>query len=139
MPVPSSAMRIRERPPSVMSISMARADASSAFSRSSLTTDAGRSMTSPAAIWSTTVLGRTAIRGMKEATRGCRGWSIARERYQECVLDPTFARPGERDPRPVAATLVDAHHLTNTCNGAILGGECGEGAERAGGVHHRQP
>src|ERR1700693_177863 len=42
-----------------MSISMRRAPASRAFSNSSLTTEAGRSMTSPAAIWSTRLGGRT--------------------------------------------------------------------------------
>ena len=39
------------RPPASISTSMRRAPASSAFSTSSLTTDAGRSTTSPAAIW----------------------------------------------------------------------------------------
>src|SRR5688572_26556211 len=51
MPAPSSRMRIRRTPPSSRSMSMRRAPASRAFSTSSLTTDAGRSMTSPAAIW----------------------------------------------------------------------------------------
>jgi hypothetical protein len=51
MPPPSSRMRIRRTPPSSRSMSTRRAPASSAFSTSSLTTDAGRSTTSPAAIW----------------------------------------------------------------------------------------
>ena len=63
MPVPSSLTRIVCRPPSSIATSIACAPASSAFSISSLTTDAGRSTTSPAAIWSATALGRTAMRG----------------------------------------------------------------------------
>jgi hypothetical protein len=51
MPPPSSRMRIRRTPPSSSSMSIRCAPASSAFSTSSLTTDAGRSTTSPAAIW----------------------------------------------------------------------------------------
>ena len=50
MPLPLSAMRIRSRPLPPISTSMFVAPASMAFSKSSLTTDAGRSMTSPAAI-----------------------------------------------------------------------------------------
>src|SRR5882762_2343339 len=51
MPDPSSRIRTRRRPPSCRSISTRFAPASSAFSTSSFTTAAGRSMTSPAAIW----------------------------------------------------------------------------------------
>ncbi len=51
MPWPSSATRISVLPPARMSISMWVARASRAFSTSSLTADAGRSTTSPAAIW----------------------------------------------------------------------------------------
>ena len=50
MPVPSSVTRISRRPPPSVTISMRRAPASSAFSTSSLTTLAGRSTTSPAAM-----------------------------------------------------------------------------------------
>src|SRR5208282_876084 len=56
--------RISCKPPASMSISMRVAPASSAFSASSLTTEAARSMTSPAAIWSIRALGRTRI-GMR--------------------------------------------------------------------------
>src|SRR5690606_7053433 len=45
---------------------------------SSLTTDAGRSTTSPAAIWSATAEGRTAMVGPLEATVSASGGSIAR-------------------------------------------------------------
>jgi hypothetical protein len=51
MPSPSSSTRISFLPPSSTAIAMRRAPASSAFSTSSLTTEAGRSTTSPAAIW----------------------------------------------------------------------------------------
>jgi hypothetical protein len=63
MPQPSSLTRMLARPPSVTAISIAVAPASSAFSTSSLTTDAGRSTTSPAAMRSATALGRMAMRG----------------------------------------------------------------------------
>ena len=49
-PQPSSTTRTSRRPPPSISTSMRRAPASSAFSTSSLTIDAGRSTTSPAAI-----------------------------------------------------------------------------------------
>ena len=48
---PSSLTRISASPPPAVAISIAPAPASSAFSTSSLTTLAGRSITSPAAIW----------------------------------------------------------------------------------------
>ena len=48
---PSSTMRISLRPPPSTSMRMRVAPASSEFSSSSFTTDAGRSTTSPAAIW----------------------------------------------------------------------------------------
>ena len=50
MPQPSSVMRISERPPAAVTTSISPAPASSAFSTSSLTTLAGRSITSPAAM-----------------------------------------------------------------------------------------
>ena len=51
MPPPSSRTRIRSMPPRSSSTSMRVAPASRLFSTSSLTIDAGRSTTSPAAIW----------------------------------------------------------------------------------------
>ncbi len=53
MPAPSSRTRISRAPPCAMSISIFVAPASRLFSTSSFTTDAGRSITSPAAIWLT--------------------------------------------------------------------------------------
>src|ERR1022692_2531164 len=50
MPAPSSLTAMLVRPPSTTSTTIARAPASRLFSTSSLTTEMGRSMTSPAAI-----------------------------------------------------------------------------------------
>ena len=58
MPQPSSATRTRASPPSSISTDTWRAPASSAFSTSSFSADAGRSTTSPAAIWLTRPGGR---------------------------------------------------------------------------------
>src|SRR5205085_8892842 len=57
MPPPSSVMPIRRRPPPSVKISIRLAPASMAFSTSSLTTLAGRSTTSPAAMRLTTCSG----------------------------------------------------------------------------------
>ncbi|MCY1303764.1 hypothetical protein D9M70_534880 [compost metagenome] len=51
MPQPLSVMTMRRTPPSSSRMPSCVAPASSAFSSSSLTTEAGRSTTSPAAIW----------------------------------------------------------------------------------------
>src|SRR5689334_3915362 len=64
MPLPSSLTRMDLRPPSSSATSMIVAPASMEFSTSSLTTDEGRSTTSPAAIWSATELGRMVINGI---------------------------------------------------------------------------
>src|SRR5690606_11368547 len=65
-------MQIRRMPPPSSLTSMLRAPASSAFSSNSLRTEAGRSMTSPAAIWLISVSGRGAIwrRSDMEVTSG---------------------------------------------------------------------
>src|SRR5436853_3800749 len=62
MPHPSSLTRMSWRPPSSTATSMVVAPASSAFSTSSFTTDAGRSTTSPAAIWFASTSGSTRMR-----------------------------------------------------------------------------
>ena len=64
IPHPSSKTRMVPKPPPSTSMSTLRAPASSEFSSSSLTTDAGRSTTSPAAIWFTTSVVRTRIGGI---------------------------------------------------------------------------
>src|SRR5882724_8456423 len=61
MPSPSSRTAISSSPPAARRTSTCPAPASSAFSISSFTTEAGRSMTSPAAIWPCTAGGRIAI------------------------------------------------------------------------------
>ena len=61
IPIPLSAIRINVMPPSLISTVTAVAPASIAFSASSLTTDAGRSMTSPAAILSIVIWSNTCI------------------------------------------------------------------------------
>ena len=64
MPWPLSAMRMSLRPPASTSMRMRVAPASREFSRSSLTTEAGRSTTSPAAIWFATRSERMRMRPM---------------------------------------------------------------------------
>ena len=59
MPQPLSEIWINFLPPASTCMRMRVAPASSAFSSNSFTTDAGRSTTSPAAIWLATLSGRT--------------------------------------------------------------------------------
>src|SRR5579883_1256433 len=100
MPQPSSLTRIDVRPPSATSMATTVAPASSAFSISSLTADAGRSTTSPAAIWSATSLGRTAIPGTGETYSPWAGASPAGDRHQPRALDPALAIAIEPQSRP---------------------------------------
>ena len=65
MPWPLSRIRISLTPPCSSSISMRSAPASRLFSSSSLTTEAGRSTTSPAAIWLVRRWLRSCIRAMR--------------------------------------------------------------------------
>ena len=76
IPNPSSRTRIRRAPPVSSSTAIVLAPASSAFSTSSLTTDAGRSTTSPAAIW----FARTAERVLIGAGAAGPGSLIALDR-----------------------------------------------------------
>src|SRR6185437_4956774 len=76
IPQPSSAMRIRRRPPASTSMRMRQAPASREFSRSSLTTDAGRSTTSPAAIWLATWSDRIRIRPISAIRVTQPKWSV---------------------------------------------------------------
>src|SRR6267378_2003248 len=75
IPDPSSRIRTRRRPPSCSSISTRFAPASSAFSTSSLTTAAGRSMTSPAAIWLASVASSRWMRAT--GAQSSRAWQAA--------------------------------------------------------------
>ena len=74
IPVPSSITRIMRLPPDSVSIRIDRAPASSAFSSSSFTTDAGRSTTSPAAI-----LFATFSASMRIRLIGCVSWALCSE------------------------------------------------------------
>ena len=60
MPAPSSSTTMLRTPPAVRRTVIDVAPASSALSTSSRTTEAGRSMTSPAAIWLIRVVGQRA-------------------------------------------------------------------------------
>src|SRR5262249_32110456 len=71
MPQPSSTTRMTSVPPCSTSMSMRALPASTEFSSSSLTTLAGRSMTSPAAILLTTSGGNCWIRGIRGGPRRC--------------------------------------------------------------------
>src|SRR5689334_8675653 len=68
MPTPSSVTRIRLRPPAWISTATRVARASSAFSTNSFTTLAGRSTTSPAAIWFATCSGSKRMRFIVDPT-----------------------------------------------------------------------
>ena len=71
MPQPSSRTTMRFTPPPSMETVMAPASASRLFSKSSFTMDAGRSTTSPAAIWLATNSGSLRMRGMgRQEPRG---------------------------------------------------------------------
>src|SRR5262245_3592833 len=72
MPQPSSTTRIRSVPPCPSATSMRVAPASTEFSSSSLTTLAGRSITSPAAILLTTLGGSWRIAGIRD-----RPWKVS--------------------------------------------------------------
>ena len=75
MPLPLSLTRIRRMPPPASSTSIAVAPASILFSTISFRALAGRSTTSPAAIWLTRWSGRAAIRdiGFFQKSNGGRG------------------------------------------------------------------
>ncbi len=102
MPAPSSLTRIRLFPPSSISTRIAVAPASSAFSINSFRTDAGRSTTSPAAIWSATCGARTAIVALTAATLRRRAPSRGRRpRGAPRARRRSAARPAARHrPRP---------------------------------------
>src|SRR5881392_2141992 len=69
MPAPSSSTWMRRTPPSSSVTAIARAPASRPFSSSSFSTEAGRSTTSPAAIWLTSRSGRTRMEGTARVYR----------------------------------------------------------------------
>src|SRR3954454_17742114 len=112
MPAPSSVTAIRALPPSRNTISTLRAPASTAFSTSSLTAAAGRSMTSPAAMRLTTTGGNWRIFiGSFYAIAGSQGMSIAEPQMQ---TRPAQAQTARRNQIPrgiaymVASTVMFA-------------------------------
>src|SRR5688500_4772818 len=118
MPNPSSLTRTRRRPPSSISMSTVVAPASSAFSRSSLTTEAGRSTTSPAAIWSATSLDSIAMRGTYAPPSLCRCSFRDAERDLDLLqrLDtlcfyPAAALVAQFHVHPGALLADHPHHL----------------------------
>src|SRR5262249_51709880 len=122
--------RMRARPPLSIAISMLAAPASSAFSTSSFTTLAGRSTTSPAAIWSMTALGSTAMRGMPEIIRRPAGKSIAGERDERLGREPAVAVGVDAHQRPRSLVHRDAHRLAEVQHRSALGAERGLDAQR---------
>ena len=68
MPQPLSCRLISNRPPFLISSLISEAPASRLFSSNSLTTEAGRSMTSPAAIWFASAVGSLCILWVKSVT-----------------------------------------------------------------------
>src|ERR1700751_3209849 len=96
MPTPLSTTRTKLEPPLEMAISILVASPSRLFSTSSLTTDAGRSTTSPAATCEATSSGRKAIRPIFPGDRRMGGCTTAPERERlevdrligACARDP---------------------------------------------------
>ena len=110
MPQPSSVTRISALPPSAYSTAIRRAPASSAFSTSSLTAEAGRSTTSPAAIrsmargssWRITgrvTCGAGLIWGGCSVMPPCLAWADLRGKPEGA-----FPRNPRQDPQFVEAT-----------------------------------
>ncbi len=71
MPAPLSSTAIRRTPPACKRTVICVAPASSALSSSSRTTAAGRSMTSPAAIWLINSSGKSAMAREEEGLLAC--------------------------------------------------------------------
>ena len=80
IPSPSSSTRTRRFPPSSTVTATRDAPASRAFSTSSLATDAGRSTTSPAAIWFASSSGSRTMRGRPSSDGGRPVMSAGRRR-----------------------------------------------------------
>ena len=97
---------------------MRRAPASSAFSTSSLTTDAGRSTTSPAAIWSASAGGRT-----RTFCRDPGASLIARTLARHALnsLSPRKRQCGRRSGRGAVSGRAGDQVLARTADGALDG------------------
>src|SRR5215210_687372 len=123
MPHPSSLTRMLARPPSSTAMSIDPAPASREFSTSSLTTEAGRSTTSPAAIWSATALGRIAIWGTYKATSAATARSIAPDGDETVCLEPSLAATAGGDAGPYVSPLGNPHQLSGGQRRGPLGGQ----------------
>src|SRR5206468_12813365 len=118
-------------------MSMDVAPASSAFSTSSFTTEAGRSTTSPAAIWSATALGRIAMRDVISLELLIdRRPSL--ERREIRGLDPSCPLFVERYKRPRSLPAHGPRDLTNDCGSLRLAAESGIAAQSGGRAKNRQ-
>src|SRR5262249_2537610 len=96
MPSPSSLTRMRESPPATVTTSIARAPASSAFSTSSLTTLAGRSITSPAAM-------RLIVSGLSWRTGN---WCLPGQSHKETTIRPAWCKRISRSEPSTSAEPV---------------------------------
>ena len=122
MPAPSSSTSTARMPPAVSLMPISRAPASSALSTSSRTTEAGRSTTSPAAIWLISSSGSSRMgrrgcsvmgafiwgivgrRGRCDAANGSSGAGIIRRHGHPCRADRFHPARG-RAPRQFCAGL----------------------------------
>ena len=114
IPQPSSCTRISRRPPSRTSTRISPAPASRLFSISSLTTDAGRSTTSPAAIWFATSAERTLI-GI--GTTPCAYCTIAP------IVDARAGRESTVKRQTTNVTCARSVILSGPCRGATCAHE----------------
>ena len=109
--MPSSLTRMTRKPPSSISIVTRFARASTEFSINSLTTLAGRSTTSPAAIWSASVSGRIRMLADTRATLANRPHTSNREAIRGRTLlgydQDTFTLNVTAFSAPALTTLVD--------------------------------
>ncbi len=139
IPEPLSATAIRSAPPPSTSIWTAVAPASSAFSSSSLTTDAGRSITSPAAIFAANWGGMTRIAPISV------GWPAQGELLEPRQLGLGLER-GKRQDVEVGERLPQAIVGVRRCTGLTVArlvtldlGQALGGATRHARRYPRQP
>src|SRR4029453_9095772 len=126
IPEPSSVTSMRRVPPPSMTTRTERAPASRAFSPSSLTTEAGRSTTSPAAIWSMSASLRRAMVGMDS------GWS----KTARCATPTPLRRATSsavEEHAPCCNVWLEAVGLEPLVAVHVRARDkCGEGHERPG-------
>src|SRR5437016_5549036 len=123
MPLPSSATSMRRLPPSSRATAIWAAPASMAFSTSSFTADAGRSMTSPAAI-------RLAVLSSRRTILLAMGFRYFRRAVSRLHVQDAALALGT--PPVAAEAAIGAHHPVagNHQGGPVAGAGAGH---RAGG------